>query len=68
MNLSREVLQVRKHSNNELREVSRSHSSMKKTYEGLNNSKRQFEMYVPNISLTVCETETYLRGSTNNIG
>ena len=25
-------------------------------------------MYVPNSSPTVCETEAYLRGSTNNIG
>ena len=25
-------------------------------------------MYVPNSSPTVCETEAYLRGSTNDIG
>ena len=40
----------------------------KKTWEGLNNSKCRIVMYVPNICPTMCETEAYLRGSTNNIG
>ena len=35
--------------------------------EGLNNSKRQFEMYVSNINLTRCEIEAYLKGSITNI-
>ena len=40
-------------SNNELQEVSRGHSTEKNFFrEGLNNSKRQFEMYVLSVSLT----------------
>ena len=40
----------------------------KKTWEGPNNSNCRIGMYVPNICPTECETEAYLRGSTNNIG